>query len=423
MFDDKEFPPNETSLGNVKGVDVKDIVWKRATDIEYRAPIHGKKQYMNKLFEKGLEPDDVCQGALGDCWLLSAIASLTNHPESIDNVFVTRQWNPRGKYTFKFWDATKYKGKGGWHLVTIDDYIPVKKSDGKPVFEHPRGNEMWVMLLEKAFAKYMGSFAAIEGNMAIYAMHVITGDEVRMFVHEAEKQCFAEEFMKVEGGTGKDAKVSMYYADANKKIPEDAMYDLLCKYHKEGLVLSGGTLGKDQTLTEGRQENNSGLVAGHAYTILQVYQPRLTLKDDIKLIKIRNPWGTFEWKGDWGDHSPLWDQHPLVRTEMGKWAKEDGSDGCFYMNWKDFLYHFRQISVCYTKRDLSRVRLDVIEEFDVCGPTAGCVYGCTKFWCCCSGCYHLWCPRSSADALAKAKKQQKKAVKSSAQVAPMQVVR
>ena len=25
-----------------------------------------------------------------------------------------------------------------------------------------------------------------------------------------------------------------------------------------------------------------------------------------RLIKVRNPWGDFEWKGDWGDDSELW---------------------------------------------------------------------------------------------------------------------
>jgi len=26
----------------------------------------------------------------------------------------------------------------------------------------------------------------------------------------------------------------------------------------------------------------------------------------IKLVQLRNPWGRFEWFGDWGDNSDLW---------------------------------------------------------------------------------------------------------------------
>jgi len=33
-----------------------------------------------------------------------------------------------------------------------------------------------------------------------------------------------------------------------------------------------------------------------------------------RLLKIRNPWGNFEWKGDWSDASPLWT--PALREQL-----------------------------------------------------------------------------------------------------------
>jgi len=41
---------------------------------------------------------------------------------------------------------------------------------------HPQGNELWVMVLEKAFAKFMGSYAATEGGYPLFAMRAITGN-------------------------------------------------------------------------------------------------------------------------------------------------------------------------------------------------------------------------------------------------------
>jgi calpain-15 len=50
-------------------------------------------------------------------------------------------------------------------------------------------------------------------------------------------------------------------------------------------------------------------VQGHAYSIVQVKEI-----DQFKLVKLRNPWGSFEWKGNWSDQSPLWKQVGTVQT-------------------------------------------------------------------------------------------------------------
>lgn len=59
------------------------------------------------------------------------------------------------------------------------------------------------------------------------------------------------------------------------------------------------------------KENTTGLVAGHAYTLIAV---KMTSKGD-KLMKLRNPWGNMEWTGDWSDKSPLWTQQMQVGVE------------------------------------------------------------------------------------------------------------
>ena len=49
-----------------------------------------------------------------------------------------------------------------------------------------------------------------------------------------------------------------------------------------------------------------GLGTMHAYGILAATE----ITDDsgmkVQLLKIRNPWGIIEWKGDWGAHSDKW---------------------------------------------------------------------------------------------------------------------
>jgi len=39
-----------------------------------------------------------------------------------------------------------------------------------------------------------------------------------------------------------------------------------------------------------------GIIGGHAYSLISVHR-----YGDIKLVKLRNPWGKHEWKGKWAD--------------------------------------------------------------------------------------------------------------------------
>ena len=47
-------------------------------------------------------------------------------------------------------------------MVVIDDFIPCAKK--APVFSSANGNELWVILLEKAWAKLHGSYERIIGG-------------------------------------------------------------------------------------------------------------------------------------------------------------------------------------------------------------------------------------------------------------------
>merc|ERR1719197_2054843 len=44
-------------------------------------------------------------------------------------------------------------------------------------------DEIWLMLLEKAFAKILGSYAALEQGKVTWALRTLTGDEVFVFQH------------------------------------------------------------------------------------------------------------------------------------------------------------------------------------------------------------------------------------------------
>ena len=81
-----------------------------------------------------------------------------------------------------------------------------------------------------------------------------------------------------------------------------------------------------------------GLVPGHAYTILSAHDVK---SKDLKLLKIRNPWGQFEWKGDYSDKSLLWNEELKSLVHY-----KNIDDGTFYMAFKDFLNFFPYSFIC-----------------------------------------------------------------------------
>ena len=66
--------------------------------------------------------------------------------------------------------------------------------------------------------------------------------------------------------------------------------------------MCAATPGKDN-LTKTKSKPSAGIVPGHAYTLLSVQE-----YDGIRLLKLRNPWGQFEWDGDWSDKCKKWTQ-------------------------------------------------------------------------------------------------------------------
>jgi hypothetical protein len=71
---------------------------------------------------------------------------------------------------------------GKFEIITVDDRIPCKPGTSEPAFTQPNGNELWAMLLEKAFAKFVGSYALTDSGQVAWAWEAITGDPAHMLL-------------------------------------------------------------------------------------------------------------------------------------------------------------------------------------------------------------------------------------------------
>jgi hypothetical protein len=398
-YTDKQFPPTDVSLGAFEAKEAKKdgdgVEWKRAHEIIEVMPATSRcDRTAPQLFEDGISPRDIAQGALGDCWLLSAIACLAEQRGAIERCFVEHSYNPRGKYTLRLWSGLKQK----WMYINIDDTFPCNPGEGgKPLFTHPNGGEIWVMLLEKAFAKLSGSYANIEGGHVLWALEAMTGDDVLKYSLSKEKTEWSSYELVHKNKTDDEGVRACRFPSTGHTFNNDNMFAVLKKYSNSNCVLGAGSLGVDNTRKEGRSEDekddNGGIVPGHAYSILDVRQCF-----GQRLVCLRNPWGSFEWKGDWSDTSSTWKKHPLVRALLKPetiLSRSDKDDGMFWMSWDDFLKYFSSVDVCITSQGLQELSYHVYEGAGFGGPCLGCIVGCFTYWICCCGLYKLWCSRSS----------------------------
>jgi len=77
-------------------------------------------------------------------------------------MFLTKDINRAGCYALQFWI------NGEPRTIVIDDYLPIKKGKDKKTPKlafaktNKGENEIWMMLVEKAWAKFCGSYEASE---------------------------------------------------------------------------------------------------------------------------------------------------------------------------------------------------------------------------------------------------------------------
>ncbi|XP_032341982.1 LOW QUALITY PROTEIN: calpain-12 [Camelus ferus] len=294
LFQDPYFPAGPDSLGyNQLGPNSK-----KAKGVEWKRPHEfcAEPQFICEDMSR----TDVCQGSLGNCWFLAAAASLTLYPRLLWRVVPPGQGfqdGYAGIFHFQLWQF------GHWVDVVVDDRLPVR--EGKLVFvRSAQRNEFWAPLLEKAYAKLHGSYEVMRGG----------------HMNEA--------FVDFTGGVGE----VLYLRQGTPGLFSALRHALA----KESLV--GATALSDR----GEYRTEDGLVKGHAYSVTGTHKVSLGFTK-VRLLRLRNPWGSVEWTGAWSDSCPRWDALPTEWRDALLVKKEDGE---FWMELQDFLQHFDTVQVC-----------------------------------------------------------------------------
>mmetsp|Transcript_18762 Transcript_18762/g.38851 ORF Transcript_18762/g.38851 Transcript_18762/m.38851 type:complete len:536 (-) Transcript_18762:355-1962(-) len=303
-----------------------------------------------------VDPSDIYQGSVGDCWMLSAISALAEFDGAVKRLFrkttrlderPLRDGSPN-TYVVTLWDLTTWTEKD----IVLDERLAASHDVGsKQVLaaKPSTDGELWTCYLEKALAIHCGGWDRIVGGNCNHAWALLTG--CRHQYHITNKY----------SGSGKYQCLGKYNPHERKWEPQYNCFHDNEQVHWEmewPQVGGGGELGLELTADElflkmvawdkqnyivGAGCSNAGadggLVADHAYSVLESHAN--IAGSGIDLCKVRNPWGKGEIKdGQFDDDGPGWDQYPEVKKAMKPVVADDG---IFYVTKKEFFKFFSSL--------------------------------------------------------------------------------
>lgn len=373
LFLDRQFRPTYASLGRKQKAGLY-IQWIRASRLF--------RDYPMVLFDQ-MNPCDMMKENLEcDDWLLSAIACIAEYPAAIKSLFKTREFNPEGRYEIKMYNVVTSK----WHVVEIDDQIPCKRRawferEAWPLFAQCPKKEIFLLLLEKAFAKVCGSYEALKGGRTLWAWQILTGVEDQYMLRKSAEGSWKRSEIDLEEQRRRmlddnDRRCCpMRRRIKDPILTGDQLFLYLNECDINQYLMSASIPSSDNP--EGELERRKdGLVVGHNYSIIQAYEA-----GEFKMVELRNAWGPdLEWNGDWSENSDLWDKHPDVSRTLEYTRASPDRDGAFWMSFHDFKCIFSCINVCPSeftllqtadkrKRSLAQrekdMRLKILSEQDV----------------------------------------------------------
>ncbi|XP_069110491.1 calpain-2 catalytic subunit-like isoform X2 [Argopecten irradians] len=291
LYEDRDFPLDVALPSRPDGIE-----WKRPTEIRSN-PV---------LFSDGTRRYDIGQGSIGTCWFLSMVSVIADRPKLIRQV-IPRNAYPVGTPDYKGMFHCRFWRYGIWDDIYIDDFLPIVYGD-KVYSAHSatNENEMWVALLEKAFARSYGSYEAVTGGLT------------------------ADSFIALTAGVPEMIDIQ------KKDVSARALFNRITNALRSGAMVA--------CTVPDKYDNHQGLVGGHAYSLTGT-----DMGNDTRLIRVRNPWGKHEWTGAWSDGSAEWSSVP-----EGAVQAPNIDDGEFYMSLDDFMTYFSDVTICCLTPDFDR---------------------------------------------------------------------
>lgn len=253
--------------------------------------------------------DDPIQGAVGDCWLIAALASVAwATPQFIIHKPVRTGENDAHANQLTFYS------KGGSHdaatgTVQVTDSLVVNASNSVVYCRSRTTAQMWPSLYEKAFAKWSVGNTSDKPDITALA----GGDPAKATAQLTNRK-------------------ALYYATASSTA--DALWGVVRAHSLSYKTIDPMTA---WTYGSGSMYDNSSIVANHAYSVLG-----WAAVGDKHYIILRNPWGYLEPNGAGNTLQGLLS---FFDSSFWRWINMASNDGVFALEAGAFKMYFAYLGV------------------------------------------------------------------------------
>ena len=127
---------------------------------------------------------------------------------------------------------------------------------------------LWGPILEKAYAKLIGNYEALNGGLIGPGIETIIGSPYQDLTHD-------------------------------DNLTPDMLWDLILEHKSRNGIITGGSHYSAEGDT---MQNDVGISFSHAYTMLDAIE----LSTGDRLVAVANPWGLEFYHGPWSDSSGQW---------------------------------------------------------------------------------------------------------------------
>ena len=304
-----------------------------------------------RLFFKFIEGADVDLGELDDDELMSGLIALTEFPSVIRRLFAhpqTATFHTRQAMSLEAVDTLVTKERnlgvyrvnlcvaGWWRNVIVDEFLPAGL---EPYYAKNRQEpgELWVSIVEKAFAKLKGSYGALETINSAEALQTLTGFPARILDADFRNATINQ-----------NAACELFQAFQDW----DLRGHLVVLRTPSNLLEMSPTC---QVKTEQGFET-AGFAFGRSFSLVRVVETA-----GVKLCKLRHPFGAAAapWKGAWSVNDASWKAHPNVANVCGIGSASE-SEGAFWISMDDVLRYFAGATLCAMQRRQFDYRVKLI---------------------------------------------------------------